>query len=713
MMDTHNNRVKAWLLNQYDRILLFLLPLVITLINPNWIYNPQVLNGVDTWVYTGLFRDFFDLASQFPSNSHYFAERLTAILPGYLLYQLFPTEIANAILHLSVYWITIFALYAVASRLFNRNAAFLSMLCLGSYTWFLRATGHDYVDGISIAYFSLSLWFVTEAIYRPAVYKRNLFLAGVSLCAMVVAQPFLAVFTIVVGLYYLVMTLKHHRNNLILSFVLTVLGGVLLLVILVSLNSIWFHRPNIFANTLHFIRLTPSIVTLRSSIYEGYSSQPLTWMVLPVISALCAIGWLLRSKILMNPQLFTLRIVVALFAFVYGIFIFMHYTTSFAYLIIYLYMSFLIPSTFLLLGIGLSYFSSRLTVRSSLYYTGLVLLPFVLITVIPPLESVLSNNLYVWAIIGVMSVIFIANLSMSYRRVYVLVAFSIINLVSVVHTGVGYYDRLNNYRVFMTAHATRDQVDDYLTDYPEIKQFVVFERAPNFRRYTLPLRGMSQPIHSQSFEFPSDNAEAQDFLGRSRGYQVVLLLSEDETDIEKLSDVVGDTREVETLFSFPVTVEDLSGAYSAHLLRIVPIDHYESAIFPNVGENIQHPSVINPPPRAVTWTGPREDVVLRFNLASARTNLIVQFCALVSTVDLDEEISAQVNQTSVTFRRSDGDEDCPIRYIATVPKEAIPTGGNTEVRLSIPTGWRNDELIDWVAGYYGIALTTVFFFERP
>lgn len=713
MMNSYDSRFRTWVLNHYDKLLLFLLPLIITFVNPNWIYNPPVLNTVDTWIYTGLFRDFFDFASQFPSNAHYFIERLTAILPGYFLYQLFPVEIANAILHLGVYWVTVFALYSVASRLFHRDAAFLSMLCLGSYSWFLRAAGHDYVDGFGIAYFSLSLWFVTQSVYRPAVYKRNLFFAGISLGAMIVSQPFLGVFAIVIGLYYLMMNLKNYHNNLFLSFVHTVLGALFLLGILIFLNFIWFDEPNIFANTLNFIRAVPSNTTLRSSIYTYYGGFPLTWVVLPCVLALCAMGWLLRSHKLMKPQGFALRVVLVMFILIYSIFIFMHHTTNFAYLIIYLYMSFLIPSTFLLFAGGLAYFSLQLTFKSSLYYTGLVLLPFVLITVTPSLQSILSNDQYVWVIIGLMVVIFIVNLSWSYRLVYVILAFSTINMASMVQAGITYYDRLDNYRIFITTHNTLDQIDVYLKDYPDIKQFTVFERTTRFKKYTLPLRGMSQPIHNQSHTFLSDLIDVQNFLRNSRGHQMVLLLSEDESDIEKLTSVVGDKIEVKVLFSITITLDTSADVYYGYMLMILPIDHYGGGIFPNTGKNINYASVIMSPPRAITWTGPEEEVVLRFNLPAAQKNLMIVFCALNSTIELDETLPAQVNQTPVVFIRAEGDDYCPIRYLAETPKEAIPGGNVTEIRMTIPVGWRNDDLVAGIAGYYGIALADFAFFERP
>src|SRR5688500_12479746 len=135
------------ILKYWHVVLLIVLPLLITLIDPNWIYNPDVLNDVDPWIYHGLFRYFFDFATTSPSNLHYFIERLSWVLPGYVLYKIFAPVLANAILHLAVYYIGLFAIYGTARQLFGKTPAFIAALCLGSYTWFLRATGHDYLDG--------------------------------------------------------------------------------------------------------------------------------------------------------------------------------------------------------------------------------------------------------------------------------------------------------------------------------------------------------------------------------------------------------------------------------------------------------------------------------------------------------------------------------------------------------------------------------------
>src|SRR5258708_7477462 len=155
-----------------DVLLIATLPIVLLIINSNWIFTPTpfVLNNrlvnPDPSFYFSYFRHFFDLVGQYPSNSHYFVERLSWNLPGYAAYHLFPPIAANLVLHLSIYYIGVFSIYGIVYFLFNQQTALLTALLMGGYTWFFRATGWDYVDGIGVAYFSVLLLLLTLAAFK-------------------------------------------------------------------------------------------------------------------------------------------------------------------------------------------------------------------------------------------------------------------------------------------------------------------------------------------------------------------------------------------------------------------------------------------------------------------------------------------------------------------------------------------------------------------
>src|SRR5258708_39568613 len=87
-----------------DLLLIGSLPILLALINSNWLFTPPPLlaNGTprqpDAWFYFSYFKHFFDFVGQYPFNTQYFAERLSWNLPGYAAYHLFPPSVANLVL---------------------------------------------------------------------------------------------------------------------------------------------------------------------------------------------------------------------------------------------------------------------------------------------------------------------------------------------------------------------------------------------------------------------------------------------------------------------------------------------------------------------------------------------------------------------------------------------------------------------------------------
>src|SRR5262245_19700568 len=105
---------------------LIFLPILLSAINSNWIFTLVTNNMPDPWFYLGYFRYFFKYAPTFPSNINYFVERLTWNLSGYFIYHIVSPLVANYILHLTVYYISIFALYGTLLLTRNKRTAFLS-----------------------------------------------------------------------------------------------------------------------------------------------------------------------------------------------------------------------------------------------------------------------------------------------------------------------------------------------------------------------------------------------------------------------------------------------------------------------------------------------------------------------------------------------------------------------------------------------------------
>ena len=703
--------IKRHLLTEWHRVILFMMPLLITLINPNWIYNPPVLNNVDTWIYNGLFRYFFDFADSYPSNLHYFIERLSAILPGYALYHVFTPEVANAVLHLGVYMLTVFALYGVMRRLFDKDTAFIAALCLGGYTWFLRAAGHDYIDGMGIAYYSAALWFATQAAYQIR-YKIYLLGCGAFLGAALISQLFLVVFVPIIGLYYLALNWKNHRHPFIMSAIYVSGGAAILIFGLMLFNLITVGELNIFSNSLGFIRQTATIVTLRSSIFEIYGSTPMTWMVLPCLLMLCSVMCLARWKHIPAESRFGLRLVIVTFILTLGVLILLHYMTSFAYLVIYLYMSLMIPALFLLFGGLIATISPSLNLRQGVMLLGVMLIPFALSVFIPTLEAALLDVRFVWAITGGAMVILAAGLLRTRKPLWIVGAFAAMSLMFSGHNGVAYYDRLYTYGIFMTTSDTLNIIDSQ-NPYPlNFSQYIVLEATDKFSNSSLPLRGISQPIHFRSLNWASIQYDPQRLKWYQATVQRYLLLSDHETILDELTEKMGNAFDIQVNHSFGLTEIDPSGAYRGYMLTLTRLDRYGEPVFAS-GDNVNRPTTVTLPLRAVGWTGPGSDVILKFNLPAPKGDVMVEICGVLATTVLDDVLPALVNQTPVTFTRQPSIGDCFERYTANIPQAIITGEGITEIALTIPVALPDDRVVEGQAkDLYGLALTLITFFDE-
>ena len=94
-----------------DILLILALPWLYLAVNDNWFFAGP---GLDSWRYLGLFHDYVYLQSILPGT--YPGSRLPWIVPGYLIYQVFPPILAHYVLHFGLYYVAAFSLYAYLSR---------------------------------------------------------------------------------------------------------------------------------------------------------------------------------------------------------------------------------------------------------------------------------------------------------------------------------------------------------------------------------------------------------------------------------------------------------------------------------------------------------------------------------------------------------------------------------------------------------------------
>ncbi|MCU0481203.1 MAG: hypothetical protein MUE54_08320, partial [Anaerolineae bacterium] len=148
------------------------LPIILALINPNWIFNPSM---ADDYIYLGYQLGFPKYIGWHPSETHYFIERISWILPGYVIRQIFSPLLANFIVHLGIYYLATFSVYGVLNKLFHSRIALIIAILFGQFPMVLRSTGWDYLDGYGMALLMLSIFFLTYVPHSP---RRPYYLIG-------------------------------------------------------------------------------------------------------------------------------------------------------------------------------------------------------------------------------------------------------------------------------------------------------------------------------------------------------------------------------------------------------------------------------------------------------------------------------------------------------------------------------------------------------
>src|SRR5205085_1997461 len=137
--------------------------------------------------------------------------RLSWILPGALIRSLLPSVPANYVLHLTVFFTAVFSVYWILKKAFDARVAVLSAILLASYPYFWAAIGWDYVDGIGIAYYLLTMAFLLGAASRRQ--QRGLLIAaGVTYAGMIYVNMVWIAFSPMFFLFYLWMVPESIRR---------------------------------------------------------------------------------------------------------------------------------------------------------------------------------------------------------------------------------------------------------------------------------------------------------------------------------------------------------------------------------------------------------------------------------------------------------------------------------------------------------------------
>ena len=159
---------------------IFLIPAVLSLINPNWLF--QSLGHVDPWFYFGEFRHFPRFQNLLPN---YAGERMTWIVPGYVLVRLLGQIPGDLFLHWCVFLAALYLLHDILRRLTGYRTAFVGTVLLGCHPFYIASNGWDYPEGLAITLLLLSLALAIRTPSAPAGRDICVFCSGVAWFALV------------------------------------------------------------------------------------------------------------------------------------------------------------------------------------------------------------------------------------------------------------------------------------------------------------------------------------------------------------------------------------------------------------------------------------------------------------------------------------------------------------------------------------------------
>lgn len=371
---------RARFYNAIDIAILLVIPAFLCLAVPDWIFANTSFR--DSYVYLGYIRNFSHHITVFAGT--YYGTRLPFIIPGYICYKIFPPLVANYVLHLGFYYVALFSLYFILRIVLNKRAALLTAALMGFYPYFMAATGWDYIDGAGIAYFLLTVLLLTLAAKSPHIAQtpnlkqRNsstfskkfgllLFMAGMSLAALIYTNTFLLIMIPSLLLYYLVMR-PQSWSLLLNSALIAGSGGILATILLGIVNvaaggSFLFFIPSLISAGFLLIRSNPWL----ASDYTWLLHVP--FMVFPFFIFLTSFLLLAVSLIRVKSSLFKMNSILQVARD--NIFSLCHLLNFLLMLILQLlgkpgfqytyYASYLLPTAFLAAGAQLAAPLSRLS----------------------------------------------------------------------------------------------------------------------------------------------------------------------------------------------------------------------------------------------------------------------------------------------------------------------------------------------------------------
>lgn len=226
-------------------LFLALLPVAVWLTNSNVLGN---VNGdVDTWFYFGNFLGLGQYSGyEFNGPGDYYATRLPYLLPGYVIFHLFPLAWAKVVFAYLLYSTIIWALFYTLRAFMAERTVVLALMLFACDIFFTREVNWNYVDGGVTAY--LALTFASLTAGRASARKK--LWAGISaffftcsvFCHLGVALSIFAV----AGYGWLCFEPEKLSRKQFLELFYAALAGVAICQTVVGVLNVWINHGSFF-----------------------------------------------------------------------------------------------------------------------------------------------------------------------------------------------------------------------------------------------------------------------------------------------------------------------------------------------------------------------------------------------------------------------------------------------------------------------------------
>ena len=249
---------------------------------------------IDPWLYTSLMTNFDFVYEHF--NSTYYASRLPAILPGYVLNSFLTPQQAYVVLHLAFFLAGALFLYLLARRLLGLRVAVLLYPAFLTNAIYVDAHTWDYVNGFVMTYLAGGLYFLSSCIGRRSRVRPAL--AGFFLAATAATNLFATLLVLAGIAAYLVVRWITDRRAAVARVAVEAawfLTGAAVLIVACGLfahnhgGRFLFFMPSV--NAVSVLRAAPRLTPG----YEWMRGEPR--LLVPVfLTAVVALTWRRHSR---------------------------------------------------------------------------------------------------------------------------------------------------------------------------------------------------------------------------------------------------------------------------------------------------------------------------------------------------------------------------------------------------------------------------------